>query len=150
MLYNIAYYSYLKVVMLLLYSELLEETEKLMKEKIEVQRQAEKEYDDLQKQVKVLEIDLEEQVNRFIELEQEKNAELMDLRQQNQALEKQLEKTRKFLDVSMVKGRFHEGGLVILVLRFGSGGNANFLQILSKHRQMIANIGSAVGSSPRI
>ncbi|PKU40967.1 a-kinase anchor protein 9 [Limosa lapponica baueri] len=79
-------------------AELLEETEKLMKEKIEVQRQAEKEYDDLQKQVKVLEIDLEEQVNRFIELEQEKNAELMDIRQQNQALEKQLEKTRKFLD----------------------------------------------------
>lgn len=83
-----------------------------MKEKIEVQRQAEKEYDDLQKQVKILEIDLEEQVNRFIELEQEKNAELMDLRQQNQALEKQLEKTRKFLDVSMVKGVFHEGGWV--------------------------------------
>ncbi|XP_068530033.1 A-kinase anchor protein 9 isoform X6 [Anas acuta] len=88
-------------------AELLEETEKLMKEKIEVQRQAEKEYDDLQKQVKVLEIDLEEQVNRFIELEQEKNAELMDLRQQNQALEKQLEKTRKFLDEQAVD-REHE------------------------------------------
>ncbi|XP_074691411.1 A-kinase anchor protein 9 isoform X4 [Strix aluco] len=88
-------------------AELLEETEKLMKEKIEVQRQAEKEYDDLQKQVKVLEIDLEEQVNRFIELEQEKNAELMDLRQQNQALEKQLEKTRKFLDEQAID-REHE------------------------------------------
>uniref|UniRef100_A0A669QQN4 A-kinase anchoring protein 9 n=1 Tax=Phasianus colchicus TaxID=9054 RepID=A0A669QQN4_PHACC len=88
-------------------AELLEETEKLMKEKIEVQRQAEKEYDDLQKQVKILEIDLEEQVNRFIELEQEKNAELMDLRQQNQALEKQLEKTRKFLDEQAVD-REHE------------------------------------------
>ncbi|XP_062461147.1 A-kinase anchor protein 9 isoform X9 [Pezoporus occidentalis] len=88
-------------------AELLEETEKLMKEKIEVQRQAEKEYGDLQKQVKVLEIDLEEQVNRFIELEQEKNAELMDLRQQNQALEKQLEKTRKFLDEQAVD-REHE------------------------------------------
>ncbi|XP_025921128.1 A-kinase anchor protein 9 isoform X5 [Apteryx rowi] len=88
-------------------AELLEETEKLMKEKIEVQRQAEKEYDDLQKQVRVLEIDLEEQVNRFIELEQEKNAELMDLRQQNQALEKQLEKTRKFLDEQAVD-REHE------------------------------------------
>ncbi|XP_064362124.1 A-kinase anchor protein 9 isoform X2 [Dromaius novaehollandiae] len=88
-------------------AELLEETEKLMKEKIEVQRQAEKEYDDLQKQVKVLEIDLEEQVNRFMELEQEKNAELMDLRQQNQALEKQLEKTRKFLDEQAVD-REHE------------------------------------------
>ncbi|XP_074938908.1 A-kinase anchor protein 9 isoform X2 [Phalacrocorax aristotelis] len=88
-------------------AELLEETEKLMKEKIEVQRQAEKEYDDLQKQVKVLEIDLEEQVNRFLELEQEKNAELMDLRQQNQALEKQLEKTRKFLDEQAID-REHE------------------------------------------
>ncbi|XP_069631395.1 A-kinase anchor protein 9 isoform X8 [Haliaeetus albicilla] len=88
-------------------AELLEETEKLMKEKIEVQRQAEKEYDDLQKQVKVLEIDLEEQVNRFIELEQEKNAELTDLRQQNQALEKQLEKTRKFLDEQAID-REHE------------------------------------------
>ncbi|XP_061206099.1 A-kinase anchor protein 9 isoform X1 [Neopsephotus bourkii] len=88
-------------------AELLEETEKLMKEKIEVQRQAEKEYGDLQKQVKVLEIDLEEQVNRFIELEQEKNAELMDLRQQNQALEKQLEKTRKFLDEQAID-REHE------------------------------------------
>ncbi|NXI56853.1 AKAP9 protein, partial [Chloroceryle aenea] len=87
--------------------QLLEETEKLMKEKIEVQRQAEKEYDDLQKQVKILEIDLEEQVNRFIELEQEKNAELMDLRQQNQALEKQLEKTRKFLDEQAID-REHE------------------------------------------
>ncbi|XP_042658067.1 A-kinase anchor protein 9 isoform X2 [Tyto alba] len=87
--------------------QLLEETEKLMKEKIEVQRQAEKEYVDLQKQVKVLEIDLEEQVNRFIELEQEKNAELMDLRQQNQALEKQLEKTRKFLDEQAID-REHE------------------------------------------
>ncbi|XP_053916677.1 A-kinase anchor protein 9 isoform X2 [Cuculus canorus] len=88
-------------------AELLEETEKLMKEKIEVQRQAEKEYDDLQKQVKVLEIDLEEQVNRLIELEQEKNSELMDLRQQNQALEKQLEKTRKFLDEQAID-REHE------------------------------------------
>ncbi|XP_019363949.1 PREDICTED: A-kinase anchor protein 9 isoform X5 [Gavialis gangeticus] len=88
-------------------AELLEETEKLMKEKIEVQRQAEKEYGDLQKQVKALETDLEEQVNRFIEIEQEKNAELMDLRQQNQALEKQLEKTRKFLDEQAID-REHE------------------------------------------
>lgn len=105
-----------------------------MKEKIEVQRQAEKEYDDLQKQVKVLEIDLEEQVNRFIELEQEKNAELMDLRQQNQALEKQLEKTRKFLDVSMVKGWFHEGGGAP-VLRFGSVGNASFFRFWANIRK---------------
>uniref|UniRef100_A0A8D2LLE7 A-kinase anchoring protein 9 n=1 Tax=Varanus komodoensis TaxID=61221 RepID=A0A8D2LLE7_VARKO len=88
-------------------AELLAETEKLMKEKIEVQRQAEKEYHCLQKQVKALETDIEEQVNRFLELEQEKNAELMDLRQQNQALEKQLEKTKKFLDEQAID-REHE------------------------------------------
>ncbi|XP_058035562.1 A-kinase anchor protein 9 isoform X4 [Ahaetulla prasina] len=88
-------------------TELLAETEKLMKEKIEVQRQAEKEYNYLQKQVKALETDIEEQVNQFLELEQEKNAELMDLRQQNQALEKQLEKTKKFLDEQAID-REHE------------------------------------------
>ncbi|XP_057405546.1 A-kinase anchor protein 9 isoform X5 [Balaenoptera acutorostrata] len=88
-------------------AELLQETEKLMKEKLEVQCQAEKVRDDLQKQVKALEIDVEEQISRFIELEQEKNAELMDLRQQNQALEKQLEKMRKFLDEQAID-REHE------------------------------------------
>ncbi|XP_036086229.1 A-kinase anchor protein 9 isoform X6 [Rousettus aegyptiacus] len=88
-------------------SELLQETEKLMKEKLEVQCQADKVRDDLQKQVKALEIDVEEQVSRFIELEQEKTAELMDLRQQNQALEKQLEKMRKFLDEQAID-REHE------------------------------------------
>ncbi|XP_018886645.1 A-kinase anchor protein 9 isoform X6 [Gorilla gorilla gorilla] len=87
--------------------QLLQETEKLMKEKLEVQCQAEKVRDDLQKQVKALEIDVEEQVSRFIELEQEKNAEVMDLRQQNQALEKQLEKMRKFLDEQAID-REHE------------------------------------------
>ncbi|XP_060052233.1 A-kinase anchor protein 9 isoform X2 [Erinaceus europaeus] len=87
--------------------QLLQETEKLMKEKLEVQCQAEKVRDDLQKQVKALEIDVEEQVSRFIELEQEKNAELMDLRQQNQALEKQFEKMRKFLDEQAID-REHE------------------------------------------
>ncbi|XP_042636740.1 A-kinase anchor protein 9 [Orycteropus afer afer] len=87
--------------------QLLQETEKLMKEKLEVQCQAEKVRDDLQKQVKALEIDVEEQVSRFMELEQEKNAELMDLRQQNQALEKQLEKMRKFLDEQAID-REHE------------------------------------------
>ncbi|CAI5788754.1 A-kinase anchoring protein 9 [Podarcis lilfordi] len=88
-------------------AELLAETEKLMKEKIEVQRQAEKEYDYLHKQVKALETDIEEQVSRYLELEHEKNAELMDLRQQNQALEKQLEKTKKFLDEQAID-REHE------------------------------------------
>lgn len=71
-----------------------------MKEKVEVQRQAEKENADLLKHVKLLETELEEQVNRAIELEQAHRLERGDLQQQVQALEKQLEKNRKFLDVS--------------------------------------------------
>lgn len=118
-----------------------------MKEKIEVQRQAEKEYDDLQKQVKVLEIDLEEQVNRFIELEQEKNAELMDLRQQNQALEKQLEKTRKFLDVSMVEGLFLEGGWAHAEVCFSS--KCSYFQTLSKYLET-RDGNRTIGCSPRM
>ncbi|XP_072226072.1 A-kinase anchor protein 9 isoform X3 [Leuresthes tenuis] len=86
---------------------LLEETEKLMKEKVDVQRQAEKENTDLLKQVKLLEADLEEQVNRVIELEQAQTSESGDLRQQIHALEKQLEKNRKFLDEQAVD-REHE------------------------------------------
>uniref|UniRef100_A0A3B3X2K9 Pericentrin/AKAP-450 centrosomal targeting domain-containing protein n=1 Tax=Poecilia mexicana TaxID=48701 RepID=A0A3B3X2K9_9TELE len=86
---------------------LLEETEKLMKEKVEVQRQAEKENTDLLKQVKQLEDELEEQVNKVIELEHSQTTETGDLRQQIQALEKQLEKNKKFLDEQAVD-REHE------------------------------------------
>ncbi|GLD59177.1 A-kinase anchor protein 9, partial [Lates japonicus] len=88
-------------------ADLLEETEKLMKEKVEVQRQAEKENSDLLQQVKLLEVELEEQVNRVIELEQAQRTESGDLRQQIQALEKQLEKNRRFLDEQAVD-REHE------------------------------------------
>uniref|UniRef100_A0A665TQN2 A-kinase anchoring protein 9 n=1 Tax=Echeneis naucrates TaxID=173247 RepID=A0A665TQN2_ECHNA len=86
---------------------LLEETEKLMKEKVEVQRQAEKENSDLLKQVKLLEAELEEQVNKVIELEHVQQTESKDLQQQITALEKQLEKNRKFLDEQAVD-REHE------------------------------------------
>ncbi|KAM9308110.1 LOW QUALITY PROTEIN: A-kinase anchor protein 9 [Gastrophryne carolinensis] len=86
---------------------LLEETEKLLQEKIEVQLQAEKDSGDYAKHSKALEVELEEQVNRYVELEQEKNAVLEDLRQKNLSLEKQLEKTRRFLDEQAVD-REHE------------------------------------------
>ncbi|XP_074543123.1 A-kinase anchor protein 9 isoform X2 [Halichoeres trimaculatus] len=88
-------------------ADLLEETEKLMKEKVEVQRQAEKENADLLKQVKLLEVELEEQVNKVIELEHARRTESGDLQQQIQALEKQLEKNRRFLDEQAVD-REHE------------------------------------------
>uniref|UniRef100_H3DJI4 Pericentrin/AKAP-450 centrosomal targeting domain-containing protein n=1 Tax=Tetraodon nigroviridis TaxID=99883 RepID=H3DJI4_TETNG len=86
---------------------LLEETEKLMKEKVEVQRQAEKENADLLKHNKLLEAELEEQVSRVFELEQAQMTERRDLQQQIQALEKQLENNRKFLDEQAVD-REHE------------------------------------------
>ncbi|KAI2653257.1 A-kinase anchor protein 9 [Labeo rohita] len=79
---------------------LLEETEKLMAEKVEVQRQAQKESGELLLQVKQLEAELEEQVSRVQELQETHSTETADLRQQIQALEKQLEKNRKFMDVS--------------------------------------------------
>ncbi|XP_029700863.1 A-kinase anchor protein 9 isoform X4 [Takifugu rubripes] len=88
-------------------ADLLEETEKLMKEKVEVQRQAEKENTDLLKHNKLLEAELEEQVSRVFELEQTQMMERRDLQQQIQALEKQLEKNRKFLDEQAVD-REHE------------------------------------------
>ncbi|KAG7273577.1 hypothetical protein CRUP_019823, partial [Coryphaenoides rupestris] len=88
-------------------SDLLEETEKLMKEKVEVQRQAEKDSSDLAQQVRLLEAELEEQVSRCIELEQAQRAEGQDLRQQIQSLEKQLDNNRKFLAEQAVD-REHE------------------------------------------
>ncbi|CAO2617454.1 A-kinase anchor protein 9 [Lemmus lemmus] len=85
----------------------LQETEKLMKEKLQVQCQAEKVHSELQNQVKILEIDVEEKISKIIEMEQEKHAEVTELRQQNQALEKQLENLRKFVDEQTVD-REHE------------------------------------------
>ncbi|KAK7898929.1 hypothetical protein WMY93_019782 [Mugilogobius chulae] len=88
-------------------ADLLEETEKLMLEKVEVQRQAEKQSADLLKQVKLLEVELEEQVTRVMEMEQTQTSETTDLQQQIQALEKQLDKNRRFLDEQAVD-REHE------------------------------------------
>ncbi|KAA0709890.1 A-kinase anchor protein 9 [Triplophysa tibetana] len=86
---------------------LLEETEKLMAEKVEVQRQAQKESGELLLQVKQLEAELEEQVNRVQELEETRGTEAADLAQQILALEKQLEKNRKFMD-EQAADREHE------------------------------------------
>ncbi|KAK7834814.1 hypothetical protein U0070_022785 [Myodes glareolus] len=86
----------------------LQETEKLMKEKLQVQCQAEKVHSELQNQVKILEIDVEEKISKLIEMEQEKNAEVTDLRQQNQALEKQLENLRKFVDIEKLTSHLKE------------------------------------------
>ncbi|KAL1254810.1 hypothetical protein QQF64_012871, partial [Cirrhinus molitorella] len=88
-------------------ADLLEETEKLMAEKVEVQRQAQKESGELLLQVKQLEAELEEQVSRLQELQETRSTETADLRQQIQALEKQLEKNRRFMD-EQAADREHE------------------------------------------
>ncbi|KAG5842995.1 hypothetical protein ANANG_G00183780 [Anguilla anguilla] len=88
-------------------ADLLEETEKLMKEKVEVQLQAEKDSGDLLKRLKCLEAEVEERASREVELEEAHRVERGDLRQQIQALEKQVEKNRRFLDEQAVD-REHE------------------------------------------
>ncbi|XP_077086261.1 A-kinase anchor protein 9 isoform X2 [Siphateles boraxobius] len=88
-------------------ADLLEETEKLMLEKVEVQRQAQKESVELQLQVKHLEAELEDQVMRVQELQDTSRSERNDLRQQIQALEKQLENNRRFMD-EQAADREHE------------------------------------------
>ncbi|XP_066525977.1 A-kinase anchor protein 9 isoform X2 [Hoplias malabaricus] len=88
-------------------ADLLEETEKLMQEKVEVQLQAEKDHSELLQQVKHLEVELEEQEGRFTELEEAHRAETADFTQQISALEKQLENNRRFLDEQAVD-REHE------------------------------------------
>lgn len=87
--------------------QFLQETEKLMKEKLEIQCQAEKVHNKLQKQLKILEVDVEVKTSKLIEMEQERNAELVDLRQQNQVLGKQMEKLKRFIDEQAVD-REHE------------------------------------------
>ncbi|XP_067282525.1 A-kinase anchor protein 9 isoform X2 [Pseudorasbora parva] len=88
-------------------ADLLEETEKLMVEKMEVQRQAQKESGELQMRVKQLEAELEEQVSRVLDLQDSRQAQEDDLRQQIQALEKQLEHNRRFMD-EQAMDREHE------------------------------------------
>ncbi|XP_060771551.1 A-kinase anchor protein 9-like isoform X2 [Neoarius graeffei] len=86
---------------------LLEETEKLMQEKVDVQRQAQKDHAELLDQVKQLEVELEEQVRAMAKLEEIHLSESTDLRQQIHALEKQLENNRRFLD-EQAADREHE------------------------------------------
>ncbi|MCJ8735508.1 hypothetical protein PDJAM_G00247820 [Pangasius djambal] len=88
-------------------SRLLEETEKLMQEKVDVQRQAQKDHAELLEQVKQLEAELEEQVKAMAKLEETHLSESADLRQQIHALEKLLENNRRFLD-EQAADREHE------------------------------------------
>ncbi|XP_075036545.1 pericentrin [Mixophyes fleayi] len=86
--------------------ELLKETERLVKEKLELHCQAKKDRSNLLSQMRVLEMELEEQMARNQELLRKTN-EMNDLQQQIQSLEKQLKNQRHFMDEQAVE-REHE------------------------------------------
>ncbi|XP_051867987.1 pericentrin [Pristis pectinata] len=88
-------------------SGLLEETERLTKEKLDIQCQADKDRADLLSRTKRMEVELEEETNRNIELADKWHLEVADLQQQIQALEKQLKNYRQFMDEQAAE-REHE------------------------------------------
>ncbi|XP_069839189.1 pericentrin isoform X2 [Dendropsophus ebraccatus] len=87
-------------------SELLKETERLLKEELELHCQAKQDRSNLISQMKMLEMELEEQMARNQEL-MKKTKEMTDLQQQIQSLEKQLKSQRHFMDEQAIE-REHE------------------------------------------
>ncbi|XP_073489796.1 pericentrin isoform X2 [Aquarana catesbeiana] len=86
--------------------ELLKETQRLVKEKLELHCQADKDRSNLLSHMRVLEMELEDQMARNQEL-LKKSSEITDFEQQIQALEKQLKHQRQFMDEQAVE-REHE------------------------------------------
>uniref|UniRef100_A0A8C4SR13 Pericentrin n=1 Tax=Erpetoichthys calabaricus TaxID=27687 RepID=A0A8C4SR13_ERPCA len=86
---------------------LLEEANRLAKEKLDLQCQAEKDRCSLTNRLKILENELEDQMNSNTELEDKRKTEVTDLKQQILALEKQLRNNRQFMDDQAVE-REHE------------------------------------------
>ncbi|CAI9556637.1 unnamed protein product, partial [Staurois parvus] len=86
--------------------ELLKETQRLVKEKLELHCQADKDRSNLLSHMRVLEMELEDQMARNQEL-LKKTSEMTDLEQQIQSLEKQLKHQRQFMDEQAVE-REHE------------------------------------------
>lgn len=83
-----------------LFQALLEETERLAQDKLDLQRQAEKDHGSFIQRLKVLERDLEEQETQGLEMEQHHKSQTEDLNQRVQALEKQLKHDRQFIEVN--------------------------------------------------
>ncbi|GCB67009.1 hypothetical protein scyTo_0015071, partial [Scyliorhinus torazame] len=86
---------------------LLEEAERLSKEKLDIQCQADKDRADLLSRTKRMEVELEEETNRNFELEDKWHLQVADMQQQIQALEKQLKNYRQFMDEQAAE-REHE------------------------------------------
>ncbi|XP_056392614.1 pericentrin [Hyla sarda] len=87
-------------------AELLKETERLLKEELELHCQAKQDHSNVISQMKMLEMELEEQMARNQEL-MKKTKDMADLQQQIQSLEKQLKSQRQFMDEQAVE-REHE------------------------------------------
>ncbi|XP_069589372.1 pericentrin isoform X2 [Ranitomeya imitator] len=87
-------------------AELLKETERLLKEELELHCQAKQDRSNLISQMKMLEMELEEQMSRNQELMRKTNI-MTDLQQQIQSLEKQLKSQRQFMDEQAME-REHE------------------------------------------
>ncbi|XP_077128520.1 pericentrin isoform X3 [Ranitomeya variabilis] len=87
-------------------AELLKETERLLKEELELHCQAKQDRSNLISQMKMLEMEVEEQMSRNQELMRKTNI-MTDLQQQIQSLEKQLKSQRQFMDEQAME-REHE------------------------------------------
>ncbi|KAJ8410098.1 hypothetical protein AAFF_G00211390 [Aldrovandia affinis] len=82
---------------------LLEEAQRLVQDKVDIQRQAGKDQSRLQSLLTLMEVELEEQESCRLELEQQQRAQVEDLQLQTQALEKQLRCHRQFIDEQAVE-----------------------------------------------
>lgn len=82
-----------------LFKALLKETERLVEDKLDLQRQAEKDHSSLIQRLRALERDLEEQETKGLEMEHHHKSHTEDLNQRVQALEKQLKHDRQFIEV---------------------------------------------------
>ncbi|XP_078134423.1 pericentrin isoform X2 [Sander vitreus] len=86
---------------------LLAETERLTRDRLDLQRQAEKDHSSLSLRLRALERELEEQETKGLETEQHHKTHTEDLNQRVQALEKQLKHDRQFIEEQAVE-REHE------------------------------------------
>ncbi|XP_034713637.1 pericentrin isoform X5 [Etheostoma cragini] len=86
---------------------LLAETERLTRDRLDLQRQAEKDHGSLSLRLRALERELEEQETKGLETEEHHKTHTEDLNQRVQALEKQLKHDRQFIEEQAVE-REHE------------------------------------------
>lgn len=93
------YTSKIALTVFFFFQALLKETERLVEDKLDLQRQSEKDQSSLMQRLRALERDLEEQETKGLEMEHHHKSHTEDLNQRVQALEKQLKHDRQFIEV---------------------------------------------------